>query len=54
VPQNREGAHEGIFITTSSFTDGAKKAATSSLSPIKLMEREDVFAFLEIDAVSAN
>ncbi len=43
-----EGADEGIFITSSYFTDGAKKAAQSSLKRMILMEREEVFRFLEI------
>lgn len=41
-----EKADEGVFITTSFFTDGAKKAAKASPYQIKLMEREEVFSFL--------
>ena len=43
-----EGADEGIFVATSYFTDGAKKAAQSSPKRLVLMQREEVFMFLEI------
>ena len=45
-----EGADEGIFISTSYFTDGAKKAAQSSPRRLVLMQREEVFIFLGISS----
>ncbi len=41
-----ERADEGVFITTSFFTDGARKASSASPYRIKLMERDEVFSFL--------